>query len=457
MVGPDYTPPEPGVPDAWNAAILEEFDGEEPTLATWWQVFNDETLNLLVAKAAEGNLDLKIASSRITEFRAQLGFAKGELLPQLDADGAALWTRTSEETTPFLPESLEREDNLFLMGASVGWELDLWGRIRRSVESAGAGYEASIENYRDVLVLLYADLASAYFNMRSLQERIRLAENNARLQEETLQLTRDRNAAGLVSELDVRQAERQLATTRAEIPTLRARLVRAMNRLGILTGQGPSALHETLEMPKDFATPPENITVGIPVDLLRQRPDVRRSERLLASQHARIGFTKGALYPTFTLPGTFAFEALDVDGLFESGNLAYTFGPSVRWNLFSGGRIRNAVRIEEARTQQALHEYESTVLLALEDVENAMVALAEERNRNEHLSEAVQAALKSAELVDKLYRSGLTDFQNVLDNQRELTIQQDALAASDGLLSINFAQLYKALGGGWSTTDARNE
>lgn len=449
-VGPDYTPPAPAVPDAWQAAIEQDFKQGQPALAAWWTVFGDDTLNQVMTDASAGNLDLKIAASRIEEARQVLAFSRGERLPAFDATGAALWTRNSEATVPTLGPGMEREDELFQAGATVGWEMDVWGQIRRSIQSADAAYQASIEEHRDVRVLLYGDVGTTYFEVRALQERIRYAAANVELQKETLQLTRDRNTAGLVPELDVRQAELNLAVTSAVIPSLRAALVQAMNRLGVLTGQPPGALHERLRSPRPIALPPDATIVGLPVDLLRQRPDVRFAERALAAQHARIGVAQGELYPTFTLPGTFVLEAPDSDDVVDGDSLTYRFGPSLRWNLFSGNRLRSAVRIEEARTEQLRQIYENTVLAALEEVENAMVALTEERNRNRDLQDAVTAAKASVEQVNTLYRSGLTDFQNVLDTQRALTIQQDSLAASLGLLSQRYAQLYKALGGGWT-------
>lgn len=445
-VGPDYQAPAPEMPDAWNEAVRAEFATGAPPLSAWWKVFGDASLNELIDQATEGNLDLKSAAARVEEARAQLGFARGERLPTAEAIGDAQTTQASEET---VPAGLDREGSLYQAGAVVNWELDVWGRIARSIESAEAGYESTVETWRDVLVLLHADVASTYFELRSVQERIGFAKANRKAQQDTLELVQNRFKAELVPELDVKQAELNLATTSATIPALRIARFRTLNRLGILTGKSPNTLHALLGAPAAMPPPPKDIAVGQPVNLLRQRPDVRRAERLLASQHARIGLVTGDLYPRFALPGSFVFEAPDVGDLISGDALAYGFGPSVRWSLFSGGRIRNAIRVEEARTKQALHDYESTVLRALEEVENAMVALKEERERNAALGDAVAAAEASTQLVDTLYRAGLTNFQNVLDMQRTLTAQQDTLAESNGNLGQNATQLYKALGGGW--------
>ncbi len=452
MVGPDYVRPEIPLPDAWNEAVQEEFSSGAPALQTWWSSFGDPVLDDLIAKSDEGNLDLKVAVARLDEARARYAIARGERLPDIDGSGAAGWTRSSEDTVPSIQPGLDREGELFSLGAGISWELDLWGRVRRSIESADAAFQSSLEDYRDVMVLLYADVASAYVDVRSLQARLEYAVNNATAQRDTLQLTKDRYKAGLVPELDVRQAELNLATTSATIPQLRTLLAQAVNRLAVLTGQHPGSLKELLASTAAIPAPPAEVMVSLPADLLRQRPDVRRAERVLASQNARIGVATGDLYPIFSLTGTFALEALDADGVFDGGSLAYGFGPAFRWNLFDGGRVRNAVKVEEARTRQALHRYENTVLLALEDVENAMVGLAEERKRNVHLQTAVSAAQDSAGLVKELYRIGLTDFQNVLDMERALTAQQDQFATSSGSLSINCIRLYRSLGGGWDAS-----
>jgi len=422
-----------------------------------WTLFNDPVLNQLIDTAADGNLDLKAAVSRIEEARLQTAISKGAKLPNIDGSGSALWTRSSEETSPILPEGIDREGNLYSLGASMAWELDFWGRIRRTVESSQAAYESQIANYRDARVILFSNVASTYLDVRSLQKRVQLAEANEAMQLETLDITQHRNQAGLVPDLDVFQAEQNLGSTRAAIPSFRSQLAQSMNLLAILSGKPPGSLHDLLSPSAGIPEAPTSFAAGLPTELLRQRPDVRSAERSLAAQHARIGIAKADLYPTFTLPGTLALEAPDAGNLLDGGALTYRFGPSLRWNLFSAGRVRNAVRVEESRTEQAVLQYENTVLKALEEVESAMVAIVEERIRNAALIDSATAAGQSVELVDKLYRSGLTDFQNVLDMQRTLRTQQDALASSKGQLGRNCVRLYKALGGGWQTDSLSKE
>lgn len=448
-VGPDYQPPELELPDRWTQSVRDEFSSGEPALEAWWKIFDDPVLDQLIEDADAGNLGLQVALSRIQEARSQYAIARGEYVPQIDGAGSAGWTRVSEGTAPTLPQGLSREDTLFSLGIGVAWELDFWGRIRRSVESADASYASQLEAYRDTLVVLYADVAATYFELRSLQERILYALRNAAAQRETLDLTRSRSAAGLAPDLDVRQAELNLAVTSSAIPALRAQLVQAKNRLAVLSGQAPGTLDEMLSATLRPPDPPPEVLVDVPANVLRQRPDIRKAERDLAAQHARIGVATAALYPTFALPGAFTLEAFDGGDLLDSGSLTYGFGPAFQWNLFSGGRIRNAIEVESARTEQLLVAYEQTVLLALEEVENSMAGLAEERVRHGFLLAAVDAAQASVDLVKSLYRTGLTDFQNVLDMERELATQQDRLANSRGVLGKTTVRLYKSLGGGW--------
>jgi outer membrane protein, multidrug efflux system len=318
------------------------------------------------------------------------------------------------------------------------------------VESATAGLQASVEDYRDVLVSVFAEVGTTYVEVRTLQERIRLAELNVRNQRSTLQLVIDRNRAGLVGDLDVRQAEQNVARTESFIPTLRSSLAAAIHRLGVLLGDSPSTLFAELGPQGPIPDAPNEILVGVPANLLRQRPDIRQAERALAAQTARIGVAKADLYPRFTLLGTFALQALDSGKWFTGDALSYGYGPAVRWNLFDGGRVRANIQAQEALTEQALIGYEQTVLVALEEVENAMVGFVQENDRREALQRSVAASVAATGLVKTLYRTGLTDFQNVLDTERTQFQEQDTLAQSEGFVTQNLIDVYRALGGGWS-------
>jgi NodT family efflux transporter outer membrane factor (OMF) lipoprotein len=448
-VGPDYDPPETAVPDAWHASVQEEFEAGEPNLQTWWRIFGDETLNGLIERASTNNLDLRTAAARIEQAAALRGVSASRYWPEISAEGAASAVRSTSAQTP---AGAERSDALYQAGLSMAWEIDLWGRIRRSVESADASLQASVENYRDILVVLYSDIALNYINARTLQERIRLAENNLEAQSETLELTRNRFDSGLVPALDVSQSKLNFFRTQSLIPPLRQQLVETINRLSVLIGEMPYALQQELEKSGPIPGAKENLVVGVPAELLRQRPDIRRAERELAAQHALIGATKAELYPTLTLPGTLAVQAMDSNP-FDSGNTLYSFGPQLRWSVFNGRRIRSQINAEEAATRAALHAYEQTLLLAFEEVEDAMAAYANEKDRIESLEVAADSAKQSVDLVTELYKSGLTDFQNVLTTEQALLEQQDQLAASRGLVSSSLVNIYKALGGGWDPAD----
>ncbi len=456
-VGPDYEPVDAKTPDFWGQELMQDFQsGTNANMQSWWTIFNDEILSDLILTSSTNNPDLMIAAERIVEAAALRGIAKSLWFPQVSGDGIAT---INESAISLLPGG-DTKSTQYSIGGSMGWELDVWGRVRRTVEASDASMQATVEDYRDTMVMLYAEIAYQYIQVRALQSRIALAKESIVLQSDTFNLTKDRNTAGLAPDLDVYQAKMNLAQTEATIPPLRILVARAIHRLSVLSGKNPSALVEHLQIAKEnipyIPIVPAEITVGLPADLLRQRPDVRSAERRLAAQHAMIGAKKAELYPTFTLPGTFALQGYDIGDISDSG-MAYSFGPAFRWNLFNGGRIRSMVVAEESKTKQASINYERVVLKALEDVENAMVSIREERLHIVALNDAVVASRKSVELVKDLYRSGLTDFQNVLTTERSYMFQQDKLAEAEGAVAGYAVQLYKALGGGWSGEEVNNE
>ncbi len=434
----------------WHEELTRGLASGEADLRTWWTFLNDPLLDRLIDRSTQGNLGLLDALARIMEARAFLGIATGEFSPDVDGVGATERSRASENVTTAVPAPQSRTDTFYQIGLDSSWEIDVWGRIRRSVESEEAGFRASVEDYRDVLVSLYADVASTYVDVRTLEARIRAALGNVGTQRQSLQLTIDRRDAGIGSDLDVSQAEVNLASTEAFVPTLRTRLAAAIHRLGVLLGEHPSALYAELAPELPIPAPPAQILVGLPAELLRQRPDVRRAERDLAAQTARIGVATAQLYPRFSLSGFFAFESVLAGEWLESKSRGYSFGPTFRWNLFDGGRVRNAIQVEDARAEQALARYEQSVLDALEEVENAMVAYVQENDRRDALNRSAEAARRAVELVKTLYRTGLTDFQNVQTTEQDQFVQEDALAESEGNVTKSLIGIYRALGGGWA-------
>ena len=451
-VGPDFKRPESAMPDAWHQELTPGLTTGKDSLQAWWERFNDPVLNNLIERAAAGNFDLVIALERINEARALLGIAAGERFPDINGNGNVTRARFGED---FVAPGNSATGTYYSTGLDAFWEIDLWGRVRRQIEATEENMYASIENYRDVLVVLYAEVALSYIELRTLQERLNYAEANTALQRETLKLTEDRLKAEIAPELDVEQAKLNLFRTESNIPLYRQAIVTAINRLGVLLGEQPQSLHAELVAPAAIPTPPSSVTLGIPTDILRQRPDIRRAERTLASQTARIGVATADLYPAFSLVGTIGFEATSSD-LFDSTNRFWSLGPQFRWNIFDGGRVRSRIQGADARAMQALAGYEQTVLQALEEVENALVAFQQEKARSAILDKSVLAAQKSTDLVRTLYITGLTDFQRLLDMERDLSQQQDTLAASQGRVSQNLVRLYKALGGGWNNPSQKD-
>jgi NodT family efflux transporter outer membrane factor (OMF) lipoprotein len=468
-VGPDYEPPDftvETVPDQWRTTVETEMAADTTDLEMWWVAFNDSLLTELIKRSEFGNLDLQAAVGRVAEARAIRGVAKGGYWPDIVLGGAYSYQKLSEnglQGAQVPPDDGSGGDATSLLadpfdswnaGLSLSWEIDLFGRIRRTVEAADAQLQASVEDYRDVLVTLYAEVGSAYVDARAFQTRLDFATQNVTAQENSLELTRDRFNAGLTSALDVAQAEQNLAQTRSTIPALEIGLEAALNRLAVLLGQAPGSIHDELQEHTGLPQPDDKVAYGIPADLLRRRPDIRQAERLLASQTARIGIATADLYPTLSLGGTVGLEALDFDNLGDGGSVFWSIVPKISWPIFTGGKIRNQIRAEEARTAQSLAAYEQTVLRALEEVQNALVAYGQEKMRRDRLLEAVNASQRAVDLVETQYLSGLTNFQNFLDSQRSLFRQQDELAESSGQVRNNLIDLNRALGGGWSPSQA---
>lgn len=443
-VGPDYQPPVIEMPDNWHTTDDPALLPSQELVQQWWTLFDDPLLDRLIQIAKENNRDLMAAIARVEETRANLGITRGERMPRLDADGAVTGQETSDNgLSPGVNETL------YTTGITAGWEIDLFGRIRRSVEAASADYQASTEDRTDVLISLYANVALTYLDIRTFQARLMAARANIDSQREVLELTRSRFRHGLSTDLDVAQAERVLAGTEAEVPPLKIGHSQAVNALAVLLGQTPGQLADELTIPRDIPLPPKKVTVGVPANLLRQRPDVRRAERQLAAQTARIGVIKADLYPSLSLTGTLGLESIDADNLFDADSRFSSFGPTLRWQIFRGGSIRQRVKAQDARTRQSLYAYEQSVLNALREVEDALVGYIEDRVRLTALKRSVEAARRSVKLSTDLYKQGLVDFQQVLDAQRDQFSFENQYAAARGNSAANFVRLYAALGGGW--------
>lgn len=449
-VGPDYAPPEPTAPESWSTVLtggLVQGRTGPLAMAQWWRTLDDAVLSQLMERAAHGNLDLKEALGRVREARARRGIAGSDLFPTLDARVSGTASRSREhggDTT---------KTHRFAGGFDAGWELDLFGGFQRAVEAAEADLSATRDDLRDVLVSLLAEVALSYVEVRTYQARLTTAEANLRAQEETYEIAQWRFQAGLTTQLDVEQARYNLESTRSRIPTLRSSLDASKNRIAVLLGEGPGSVHQVLEPKGPIPVTPLEVAVGLPADALRRRPDVRRAERLLAAQTARVGVATAELYPKFSLTGSIGLETLSMDRLFHAGTRTYSMGigPGISWPIFRAGSIRKNIEVQNALQEQALIRYESTLLRALEEVENALTAYAEEQQRRLSLIEAAQAAQQAVELARDKYSAGLIDFSDVLDSERSLLSFEDQRAQSDGTVTGNLIRLYKALGGGWAS------
>ncbi len=453
-VGPDYVRPETPLPAEWHNQLEEDTisgDVASPGLAEWWSVFGDTLLSNLVESAVENNLDLKQAQARVREARAKRGATKADYFPTIDASGSVSTSHVERD------DGSEMSNESYSAGLDAGWELDLFGGVRRSVEASTADQEASEEDLRDVLVSLISEVALNYTNVRVYQARLYAAEKNLELQNETYQLIFWRNQAGLSDSLEVQQARYNLENTRSLIPSLQTGLEEAMNHIAILLGQHPGSVHQRLQERADVPVALSQIAVGIPADIIRRRPDIRKAERQLAAQTARVGVAMAELYPKFKLSGSIGLEALSLDGLFSSADETSSGGGLISLPIFNAGSIRNNVKAQSAAQEQYLIAYEAAVLNSLEEVENALFTLAREQERQEALSEATQACADAAELAQRKYEAGLVDFSDVLDAQRSLVSFQDQLVESEGTLTSDLIRLYKALGGGWNAPTVEDQ
>jgi NodT family efflux transporter outer membrane factor (OMF) lipoprotein len=458
MVGPDYVKPTPPEPDKWLEGSDPKIEGKEADFSQWWTVFNDPVLNELIQAAYQQNLPLQIAGLRIYEARAQLGIAFGFQYPQQQQ---ALGSGSLNQISKNAPNvaAADRYYSAYDIGLDAAWELDVWGKFRRAVQTSVANLEATIADYDDILVSLTSEVARTYVVLRTSEERLKVALQNVAIQKRSLEIAEVRFKAGAVTELDVAQAKSLLKGTEATIPGFEIDIRQAKNALAILLGKLPGEIDTMLGGPGLIPEVPAEVAVGIPTELLRRRPDIRFAERQLAAQSAQIGFAKADLFPHFTLFGTLGFQTGDFtdsrsnnskpSDLFNKDSLGYMAGASFNWDLFNYGRITNQVRVEDARFQELAVNYEDTVIRAAQEVEDAMVGFLQSQNAVVFLADAVIASKRSVDLSMIQYREGLTDYQRVLDTQRFLTEQQDGLVFTAGSVGLNLVAMYRALGGGW--------
>ena len=462
-VGPNFLTPEAPVAEKWREAGNRLVNTHREDYRHWWSAYRDPTLNRLVEIAYEQNLTLMEAGARVIKARASLGHAIGEFFPQtqqLNGSGDYLQpSRTDATSNP--SDTLAKQFWRIDIGGQASWELDLWGKFRRGVESADAAYLASVASYDDVLVTLIGDVASNYIAIRTLQQQIAIARDNVFKQKQALEIARDRYRGGATSELDPLQAENVLAQTQSAVPQLTAQLQKEENALRVLLGMTPESLDGLLGHSRGIPSPPGSVAVGIPAELLRRRPDVRAAELKAAAQSAQVGIAEADLYPAFSLGGALGTLVSTTNGnhigqLFSAPSITFAFGPSFSWPILNYGQITNNVRVQDAELQALLINYQNTVLKAQRDVEDGLSGFIQGRQQVVYLKRSVGAASQALIIALRQYQLGSRDFTTVLTAEQNLYQAQNNLAVAEGNLSVSLTTTYRALGGGWQIREGKD-
>jgi NodT family efflux transporter outer membrane factor (OMF) lipoprotein len=445
-VGPEYQRPGASINPDWLQAELQQFDTSPAELARWWETLNDPALNRLIATAIEQNNSIKVAGLRVLEAEAALGIASGNRFPQLQViSGDAAYTDSGDLT-----------QEQYQLGAGLSWEIDFWGRFAHGVEAADANYLASVASYDDVMVLVTAAVADVYAVIRATEAQLRLANDSLSLQQRSYDIVEVLFRNGSSSELDALQAKTLLLSTQAVIPELEATLRRSKNALSVLLGVAPASFDHEFNGSGTQPVVPATIALGLPADLLRQRPDVRQAELRAISQNAIVGIATADLYPSFSLTGFLGMSSTTVDSgndiidnFLSSDGSAFSLGANFVWPFLNYGRIRNNIEVQDARLQQALIAYQEAVIQGAREVEDAMASLNSAQAKDSILFDGVDIAQRSAELAFLRYQEGFADYQRVLDAQQALFSQQQRYAANRGEVVRSVVKLYRSLGGGW--------
>ncbi len=477
-VGPDFTAPKPVTPATWVAHPPKQGQPESkvtsdsPDSVSWWTSFNDPELTSLIDRARDSNPDLQQAALRIQEARAQLQAVGARNLPTVGLDSSYARTDLSKNgslslfggssgaqtaaqagsggiPSSLVPFTLPPFD-LFQTGFDASWEIDLFGRVRRSVESAEAQAQAVVEDRNDAMVSVYAEVARSYIELRGVQRLIDITQSNLKAQQDAYKLTHAQAQGGETSNLDVESASAEVATTEAQLPSLEDQKSHVINALSLLLALEPGALQSELDAAKPLPPNPPGVPIGMPSDLARRRPDIRRAEAQLHAATANIGVATADLYPRLTMTGSIGLQALRFNKLSDWGSKFYNFGPALSIPVFNGVTYAN-ITVQEVRQKEAALSYKTTVLSALHDVENAVSSYEAEQIRVRALQRAAEANENSLSLAQQRYRAGLSSFLDVLDAERRLYASQTEVARSSVMISTDLVAIYKALGGGWDT------
>lgn len=475
-LGPNFTAPHPPVPDQYAGVTITADGGPRPIPSTaspasfWWQQFHDPQLDHLEERAASGNLDLQAAFLRIVEARVQVQSAKAQGLPSLNA--SASYSRellglagilksqhvnggsAASPTTEGLISSLETPVNLYQLGFDASWELDLFGKVRRSVEEADARSVGAVESRNDLLVSLEAEVAQDYFQLRAGQMLRRIVADEIEAQREVFDLTQNRQQHGLAGEADVQSARAQLSTLQSELPPYEQSIATSRHALAVLTGQTPEAMDAEFGDVGDLPAVPAQIPVGLPSTLARRRPDIRQAEAALHAATAQVGVSVASLFPDISLSGTFGVRNLSPGYLFEWDSKFYTFGPSISIPIFHGGALVANVRLSRALAAEAALNYHKTVLNALEEVEDGLTGLHQDAARAASLRDTVTADQRALDVDLDAYGHGLITYVTVLTVQIQMVQARQQLAQALLAQNTDLVKLYKALGGGWEDTPA---
>ena len=447
-VGPNHGVPQGCTAVQWIDESDVRVQESWADLGRWWTVFQDPTLDCLIADASSQNLSLREAGFRVLEARSQLRIAAGNLFPQ-EQDAFATYQRgafsqVANESAGWVNQYFDQ----WALGFNLTWELDFWGRFRRAVIAAENTLAASAAEYDHVLVTLLGDVASNYVQICTIQQRIEYLKSNVELQERMLGIAERRFKAGDIGELDSHQARSNLAQIQAEIPQLRLAMRQASNRLCVLLGRPPADLEAYLGT-NPIPSAPETVAIGIPADLLRRRPDVRRAERAAAAQGEQIGIAEAELYPAFAINGSLTYYSQELDQLFTPRAITGNIGPVFQWNLLNYGRIRNNVRMQDARFWAMVTAYQETVLRANAEVEDGLAMFLRAQQRARLLDESVTSTQQAVQMITREYQGGAADFNRVALIQQNLVQQQDQLAQAKGEIAQGLIHVYRALGGGW--------
>lgn len=455
-VGPDFQRPDSVVSPDWIEAGDERLRTGSADYREWWKVFNDPVLNGFIDRAYRENLTLRIAGIRILEARAQLGIAIGNIFPQTQqASGSVERIRTSESSPQAIPVYSQEQ-----IGLNANWELDFWGKFRRSIESANATWLATVADYDNAMVSLTADVANSYIAIRTLEKRIAIASENVETQKESLKIAEARFRFGTVTRLDVEQARTVLNNTLASIPSLETQLRQQEDSLCVLLGMAPRDLADSLKGASGIPVSPSQVIAGIPADLIRRRPDIRSAEYQATAQSAQIGVAKADLYPALSLNGMFGFLSSNADrsglpDMLQWKNRMFQAGPSFQWNILNYGQITNNVRFQDARLQELLVAYQNTVLRAQQDVEDNLSGFLRAQEQARYLALSTAAARNALDIAGKQYRQGIIDFTTVLVAQQSLLNEQNNLAVALGNISSGLVGIYRSLGGGWEIREGK--